>query len=350
MHSIGVCLLLIFALQLWAVGEVDWPRVQPNAARIDQNALAGLSQELSSDPHRDIKGVVILRNHNLVAEYYFNGDDANTLHDIRSATKSITATLLGIAIRRHLIASVNDSISNYLPSLPRDGKQKIAIRDLLNMRSGLDVNDDDPSTPGNESRLDSSTDWIKAVYAVPMKSRPGQKYVYCSINAFILGVIVENASKQNLDVFAEKTLFRPLGIGAYKWRRVPVNRTAGQGNLSITTRDEARIGELYLNDGIFGGQHLVDKTWIDKSIENQIPISSVDPYADYYGYMWYSKDEQVGERKILVHFASGNGGNKIYVIPSLNMVVAITSSAYNQKYGQRRSQDILLRVLAATQP
>jgi CubicO group peptidase (beta-lactamase class C family) len=252
---------------------------------------------------------VILRDNQLIAEYYFNGDDRNTLHDIRSATKSITATLTGIAIQRRLIGSVDDSISKYLPGLPQDGKQEITIRDLLNMRSGLDVNDDDPSSPGNESRLDTSTDWVKTVYAVPMKSRPGAEYVYCSIN-----------------------------------------RTTGQGNLSITTRDEARIGELYLNGGEFNGHRLIEKTWVEKSIEDQIPISSTDPYADYYEYMWYSKIEQVGDRTIPVHFASGNGGNKIYIIPSLGMVVAITSSAYNQKYGQRRSQDTLLKVLAATRP
>lgn len=350
MRRTCLCQLLIFALRLFANGEVDWPQVQPDAARIDRDALTALSRDLSADAHKDIKGLVILRDNKVVAEYYFNGNDRNTLHDIRSATKSITATLTGIAIQRHLIGSVDDSISKYLPGLPRDGKQEITIRDLLDMRSGLDVNDDDPSSPGNESRLDTSTDWIKTVYAVPMKSRPGEEYVYCSIDAFILGAIVENASKQNLDLFAEQMLFRPLGVSAYKWRRVPINRTTGQGNLSITTRDEARIGELYLNGGEFNGHRLIEKTWVEKSIEDQIPISSTDPYADYYGYMWYSKSEQVGDRTIPVHFASGNGGNKIYIIPSLGMVVAITSSAYNQKYGQRRSQDILLKVLAATRP
>ena len=168
-----LCQLLIFALRLVAVGQVAWPEVQPGAARIDQDALTALSRELSSDPHKDVKGLVILRDNQLIAEYYFNGDDRNTLHDIRSATKRITATLTGIAIQRRLIGSVDDSISKYLPGLPPDGKQEITIRDLLNMRSGLDVNDDDPSLPGNESRLDTSTDWIKTVYAVPMKSRPG---------------------------------------------------------------------------------------------------------------------------------------------------------------------------------
>jgi CubicO group peptidase (beta-lactamase class C family) len=285
-----------------------------------------------------------------VAESYFNGDDSNTLHDIRSATKSITATLMGIAIQQHIVHGVDDSIADYLPNLPQDGKEKITINDLLNMRSGLDADDDDLATPGNETRLDESTDWIRSVYAVPMKVSPGKKYTYVSINAFLVGAIIENASKMHLDDFAKQNLFVPLGITRYEWRRVPIDRTTGQGNLKITTRDEAAIGQLFLQNGQYHDRQVVNPAWVERCIARQVPISAVDPYADFYGYMWYTRTEPVGDRSIPVHFASGNGGNKIYVLPSLDMVVAITSSAYNQRYGQKRSRDILLEVLSATQP
>ena len=297
-----------------------------------------------------MKGVVILRHDKLISEAYFNGDTVNTLHDIRSATKSITALLMGIAIERRLIRSVDDPIALYLPGLPQDGKQKITILNLLNMRSGLDANDDDPLTPGNEDNLDNSTDWIKTIYSVPMRNQPGQKYVYCSINAFLTGAIIENASKMPLDVFAKHNLFDPLGIRQYQWRHVPLNRTTGQGNLQITTRDEARIGELILHNGQLDGRKIIDHRWIEKSLTDQVPIAAVDPYADFYGYMWYSKVEPAGDRPVLVHFASGNGGNKIYIVPSLSMVVAITSSAYGHGYGQERSQDILIKILDASRP
>lgn len=104
-----------------------------------------------------------------------------------------------------------------------------------------------------------------------------------------------------------------------------------------------------LNDGVVNGRRLVAHDWITQSLASQIAISGSDPYADFYGYMWYTKTEPIGNRKIEVHFASGNGGNKIYIVPSLHMIVAITSSAYGQHYGQQRSQDILLRILAAAQ-
>jgi CubicO group peptidase (beta-lactamase class C family) len=314
---------------------------------IDLPALQAIYSDMERDSHRDLKGVVVVRDGRLVSEHYFNGDDAGTLHDIRSATKSITSLLMGIAIDKGLVSSVDEPIAKYLPGLPRDGKEKIAIRDLLNMRSGLNADDVDAASPGNEDALNKSNDWMRTVYAVPMKRAPAEKYIYASINAFLAGAIVENASHMSLDDFARKNLFEPLAIQNFKWERVPVNRTTGQGNFSITTRDEAAIGQMVLNGGSVAGHRILRRDWIDASLSRQVAISGDDPYADYYGFMWYTKDEPVGTGKIEVHFASGNGGNKIYVVPSLHMVVAITSSAYGHGYGQRRSQQILLGILAA---
>jgi CubicO group peptidase (beta-lactamase class C family) len=329
-------------------GGILWSQAKPEESDIDAKALESIYSDMDQEAHRDLKGIVIVRDGHLVSERYFNSDSAETLHDIRSATKSITSLLMGIAIQQGLVHGVNDSIALYLPVLPKDGKEKITVKDLLNMRSGLDADDEDPASPGNENTLDQSTDWMRTVYAVPMKRAPGTQYRYCSINAFLTGAIVENASHMALDQFAKINLFEPLGIEKYSWRHVPTARTTGQGNLSITTRDEAAIGELMLNDGVVNGRRVLAHDWVEQSLAKQVAISDSDPYADYYGYMWYRKAEAVGDHKVEVHFASGNGGNKIYIVPSLRMVVAITSSAYNQKYGQRRSQDILLRILAAT--
>jgi CubicO group peptidase (beta-lactamase class C family) len=328
-------------------GPILWSGAETSKSGMDLAALNAIYSDMDRDPHRDLKGIVIVRNRRLVSEHYFNGDSTDTLHDIRSATKSLTSLLMGIAIQKGLVHSVDDSIALYLPGLPKDGKEKITIENLLTMRSGLDAYDDDASSPGNENTLDASSDWIRTVYAVPMKLAPGIKYVYCSLNAFLTGAIIENVSHMPLDQFAKTNLFAPLKIKNYSWRHVPVDRGTGQGNLSITTRDEAAIGELMLDDGVVHGQRLVNRDWIEHSLASQVAVSDGDPYADFYGYMWYTKAEPVASHRIEVHFASGNGGNKIYIIPSLHMVVAITSSAYNQRYGQRRSQDILLRVLSA---
>jgi CubicO group peptidase (beta-lactamase class C family) len=346
--AVGIAILSVLAGEIHA--SDSWPSATPDQENIDGKDLTALFARLEQDPHKDLRGIVILRHGKMVAERYYNGDDASTLRDIRSATKSITALLMGIAIDQGLVKSVDDSIANYLPNLPRDGKEKIRIRDLLNMRSGLDANDDDPASPGNETRLDASNDWIRSVYAVPMKYSPAKKYVYVSINAFLAGAIIENASRMRLDEFAKQNLFSPLRITQDYWRRVPIDLPTGQGNLSITTRDEAAVGQLVLQGGQYRNHQIVNRRWIEQCTANQVPISSVDPYADFYGYMWYSKTEVVGERSVLVHFASGNGGNKIFVVPSLDLVLAITSTAYNQPYRHQRSHDILLKVLAAARP
>jgi CubicO group peptidase (beta-lactamase class C family) len=327
---------------------ISWSEAKAAPPDINAAALAELYDKVAQDPHHDLKGIVILREGRLVSERYFNGDSATTLHDIRSATKSITSLLMGLVIQQGLVHSVHDSIALYLPNLPRDGKEKITIKDLLNMRSGLDANDDNASTPGNEENLDNSTDWMRTVYAVPVSEPPGARYNYCSINAFLVGAIIENVSHELLDQFANKKLFGPLGIGTESWRHVPVDRVTGQGNLSITTRDLATIGELMRNGGVVAGKRILNRAWVKTSLGAQVPISTSDPYADYYGYMWYTREESVSTKHILVHFASGNGGNKVYIVPSLHLVVAITSSAYNTNYGQRRSQDIFLDILAAT--
>jgi len=334
-------------------GPVMSAQTQPGSvskaarAEVDAAALDTLYAEMEQEEHHDLKGIVIVREGHLEREHYFNGDSAETLHDIRSATKSITSLLMGFAVQKGMVRGVHDSIAEYLPGLPKAGREKITVEDLLTMRSGLDADDTVATSPGNEDRLDESTDWIRSAYAVPMKRAPGEKYLYCSLNAFLTGVIVENATHMPLDEFAKTNLFGPLGITKFRWRHVPVNRTTGQGNLEITARDAAVIGEFMLNDGVVNGRRLLNHDWIAKSLASEVAISDSDPYADAYGWMWYTRAEPVGERKIEVHFASGNGGNKIYIVPSLHLVVAITSSAYGHGYGQRRSQAILLRVLAA---
>ena len=120
-----------------------------------------------------------------------------------------------------------------------------------------------------------------------------------------------------------------------------------QGNLSITLRDMAKIGEMVLHEGVTAGHRVVSQQWLQKSLSAIVAIDSVDPYAESYGYLWYQKHYVIGGDTVLVHFASGNGGNKIYIVPQLHLVLTVTSSAYNTRYGQRRSEAILLRVLDA---
>ncbi len=313
----------------------------------DAAGIDSLFADLGRDSTRDIKGVVIQRYGCTLAEQYFNGANASSLHDIRSATKSITSTLVGIAIQQRLVKGINEPLSELLPDGMITMERRITLRDVLTMRSGLDSDDEDSLSVGNENRLDESTDWAAFARTVPMRSPPGERYVYSSLNAFLAGAVVEHASNHSLQAFAEKHFFGPLGIHRFQWRRGPRGEGVGQGNLSITARDMVTIGELFLRRGRLDNRQVVDSLWVSEALASHVDISSVDRYADAYGYMWYCKRYESGGNAITVHFASGNGGNKIYLVPAYDLVIAITSSAYGRGYGQRRSEQILLRILAA---
>jgi CubicO group peptidase (beta-lactamase class C family) len=245
-----------------------------------------------------------------------------------------------------LIKDVDTPIGRYLPGVSGE-RSRIRIRDLLSMRSGLAADDSAPDSPGREDRLDESPDWIKFALSLPVTHPPGTVYAYASVNAFLAGAIVEQASQMSLDQFAAAHLFAPLGIGRFTWRHGPQGRASGQGNLRISARDATKIGQLMLDRGRFNGVQVVSEKWVRESLVKQVSIAAVDPYSDGYGFMWYTKRLRTGATSVNVHFASGNGGNKIYIIPGKRMVVVITSSAYNTNYGQKRSQSALLRILSA---
>ncbi len=313
----------------------------------DGEALHRLYSELRADERHDLKGVLVMTCGQLGSEEYFNGGGPDVLHDIRSAGKSITALLTGVSIDRGLIRTVQQPFVDLLRVTGHRDKAAITLEHLLTMRSGLAANDEDAASPGNENNLDLSPAWLDFALSVPIQEPAGKTYRYCSLNAFLAGAVVEKSSGIHLDNFAREHIFSTLRIDRFEWRRGPDGYTAGQGNLRITLRAMGSLGQLVLDKGRSSDKQLISRSWIDRSTASKVAISHADPYADAYGYMWYTRTHQVGTKRIRVHFASGNGGNKIYVIPELETVVAIASAAYGRGYGQRRSQEILLRILGS---
>ncbi len=300
-----------------------------------------------ADEHPDLKGVVIRIGGHVVAERAYGGADLEALHDMRSAGKSVTSLLVGAARDRGLIRSVRDTVSDYWPKARGSAVGDVALADVLTMRSGLAANDEDPTSPGNEDRLDEAANTEAFLLATPQAERPGGRYQYNSLTAFTAGLVVEKATRRHGADFAREVLFKPLGIDRFDWTSDVSGHTKGQGNLSLSPRSMAIIGQMALDGGVWQGREVIGRAWIDESLAPKVSIAAVDRYADGYGYFWYAKAHEIGGRRVQVRFASGNGGNKIYVVPSRRMVVAIASAAYGRGYGQRRSEDILKAVLAA---
>ena len=332
------------AIHLAIVIGAFW--MAPAQARSD-GALDAVLAGWDHDAHPDLRGVVILHDGRMVAERYYNGETAQTLHDVRSAGKSVTALMMGIAIDRGVVRGVGNRVSDYWPEARGSAIGDVAIRDVLTMRSGLAAFDEDPESPGNEDKLDQATDPLAFLIAVPRSDPPGSIYRYNSITAYTAGIVIAKASGRKMADFARTSLFAPLGIRRWSWAPDAAGYTKGQGNLSLTTRGFAAIGEMVRAEGRYKGRRIVSAGWIKEALTPKVTISGSDPYADGYGYFWYSKVQKIDGKPVPVSFASGNGGNKIYVVPSRHLVVAITSSAYGRGYGQRRSEDILKAVLVS---
>jgi len=299
------------------------------------------------DEHPDLRGVVVLRDGKPIAERYYNGATPEELNDIRSAGKSVTALLVGIAVDRGAIRSVDDPVARYWTDAAGSAIGAVPLIDVLTMRSGLAAFDDDPASPGNEDLMDASPDPLAFVRALPQADPPGSRYRYNSVTAYVAGVVVAEATGMSMSDFADRRLFTPLGITRWRWDADAAGVTKGQGNLWLTTRGLAAIGEMVRNGGQSHDRRVVSAQWITDMLAPKVNIAADDPYADGYGYFWYHKKYRVADTRITVSFASGNGGNKIYVVPACRLVVAVTSSAYGRGHGQRRSEAILKTLLDA---
>lgn len=315
-------------------------------------ALPALAQPLDSllaqrdhDQHPDLRSVLVMRDGAIIAERYYNGETADTLHDIRSAGKSITALLAGAAADRRTLRP-QDTIARLWPAAKGTALADVTLDQVLTMRSGLAAFDEDPASPGNEDKLDEAADPVAFALAVPAETAAGTRYRYNSLTSYVAGLVVEQATGQDLEAFARAALFAPLGIGQWRWLRDAAHHPKGQGNLLLRTRDLGKLGQMVLDKGRYADRQVISAGWIDAALAPRVRIGDVDPYADHYGYFWYRKVHHIGGRNIVVHFASGNGGNKIYVVPDVNAVVVVTSSAYGKGYGQRRSESILKGILA----
>ncbi|ATI83209.1 serine hydrolase [Sphingobium yanoikuyae] len=309
-------------------------------------SVAPVLMQWDRDEHPDLRGVLVMQKGKVVAERYFNGEAADDLHDVRSAGKSITAIMMGIAIDRGLVRRLSDPVSDYWPEAKGTPAGEVKIEDLLTMRSGLDAYDADPTSPGQEDKLDEASDPQAFMLALPRAVEPGTAYRYNSVTSAIAGVVIARASGMTMSQFAGQHLFAPIGISRWSWASDVGGYTKGQGNLSLRLRDFAAIGEMVRSGGRFHKRRIVSQSWIRAALTPVVGIGEIDPYADGYGFFWYSKVLRIAERSIPVSFASGNGGNKLYIVPSLDLVVAITSSAYGKGYGQRRSEQILRAILA----
>lgn len=307
-----------------------WPVSSLEAEGMDPARLAELEQKLEAGDYRAPDSLLIVRNGKLVYERYWNGFRRDTPHDLRSATKSVTSMLTGIALEQKLLPGLDAPIlpllSRYAPFQNADArKERLTPRHLLEMRTGLACNDWQEDSLGKEERMYDSRDWVKFILDLPMVEEPGQSSAYCTGGVVVLGALVEDAAGTTFPEFSRRHLFEPLGVTDFAWQAADGGRTDTGGHLHLRPRDFARLGQVMLDGGRWQGLQLLPEDWVRESTVGRHPLGD-----SKYGYLWWVNTFGIGDTPVEAWFARGNGGQYLFVFPSLNLVAAFTGSFYGQ--------------------
>lgn len=319
----AIALLLVGAAELRGQADGGGPPAEP-AWQVRPAGEWGLSPRRLEAAYRrasqlgPLTGLLVSRRGTLVAEQYWDGMSARRDVNVKSASKAMISALVGIALRRGVIDSVGQRISDFFPGY-FDGsvdarKRRITIRDLLTMRSGLRS-----TSFENYGRWVTGENWVRGALEMPVVAEPGGRFIYSTGSTHLLSAILTRASGRSTLAFAREHLFGPLGIEPGGWQRDPQGIYFGGNNLSLSPREMLRIGELYLNRGRWQGERVLPASWVRRSWE---VYTHSRRHGYGFGYCWWTRRLAGHE----VHYAWGYGGQFIFVVPDLEMVVVTNST------------------------
>lgn len=322
----------------------DW---QIATDSFDHDKIEALNRKIATQTFKEVTSIVVIKNGKLLIEEYFNGANRNTLHDTRSVGKSFASVLLGVAIRDGYIKNEKQTLNNFYDLKTFENynqeKERITLEDLLTMQSVFDGNDMDNDSPGNEEKMYPTKNWVAFALNLPVDETKidNKCWDYFTAGVVILGDVLQQSVPEGLYNYADKNLFQPLGIAKYKWQYTPQKVANTAGSLQLRSLDYAKFGQLYKNQGNWNGTQIFSTDWATKSLSKQATISD----EDFYGYLFWNKTYHVDGSDYEVYYASGNGGNKIFIFRDLPLVIVITSKAYNKPYGHSQSDKIVEQYL-----
>lgn len=293
----------------------EWQHDTLDNHNINASAINSVHDTIDSYP---INAEVIVKDGVIVDEYYKDGYDQNSVFSLQSTSKSVTSALIGIAIDKGYIPSVNVPIATYFPQILDSGseyKSQITIWNLLTHTTGLNASD-----TANWSEWLASDNWVDYVLERPATSRPGTVFSYFTGNTHLLSAILQQATGKTAYEFGKEYLFDPLDMDSVQCSTDPQGISDGGNGFAMNVYDMAKLGELYLNNGNWNGEQIISEQWINDSTTLQFDRSSGS--ADY-GYQWWVRT--FGENAYPAYFAQGHYGQYIFVVPDLDLVVAITS-------------------------
>ncbi|MCC5878744.1 MAG: serine hydrolase [Idiomarina sp.] len=303
--------------------------VHSNDGDHSQGQVQALSEHTES-LHR-LRNIVILHQGELAFEFHARGPGPTEPVNVKSVSKSVISLITGIAIDKGYLTGLDQPITEvlgqHMPAQPRADLSEITIEHLLTMQSGLQR-----TSGSNYGAWVASSNWTEYTLTRPMADEPGGDMLYSTGNSHVLSAILQEQTGRNLYELTRDWVGTPLNINIYPWQEAPEGVVFGGNDMVMSTHGLAWIGQLYLDGGEANGQRVVSERWIEESFA---PRTSSVYTNDPYGLGWFTY--MFGETQ--AYYGRGYGGQLIYVIPELELSIAMTSSPYppsNGSYIQRQ--------------
>jgi len=349
-----------------------WSTIEPADAGFAPDLAARLDKAISEKRIWNVHGLVVLRNDRLVLERYFEGEDhargigaigrvsfrSDRVHDLRSCSKSIIGLLYGIALQQGKVpapeAPLFSAFPEYADVADKEGRDRLTIQHVLTMTMGTDWDESslpysDPSN--SETAMDNAPDRYRYILERPVVGQPGAYWTYCGGATALLARTIAKGSGKTLHEFARDNLFLPLGMGSTEWATRRDGEPYAASGARMAVRDLARIGQMMLHGGKVGERTVVPADWLTRCIT---PAVSADELRRY-GYQWFVLDIAFGKPKgwaagrlERMWMAQGEGGQRLFIIPALHLIIAITCGNYGTENQWIPPTRILREVILAS--
>lgn len=306
----------------WKTGDLrhekgDLPKITHAVDSINLNKLTGM------------RSLLVFRHDKLLVEQYFNGASDKTDHPLFSCTKSVFSTVFGIAQDQGLLSVDQKLYDLYPDKRGKDGwdprKADITVGNMLSMTSGLGCDDVGVGDANCGSQMGSTQDWLGFIFGLPMVHDPGKFWTYNGCCLTLLSNFIAMKSGMTFPEYAKKVLLGPLGIAEDEWVTGPGGLNRVDFGLAWKARDMGKLGQLYLNKGMWKGKRIVSEAWVKDAMSLHAPKGT--SFGHSYGYLWHLKDMQYKGKAVQVPFANGYKGQAIFVSPEADLVCVVTADS-----------------------